>query len=97
MKYKPGIASTLIIVTFVTGIMLGFYVQRFRISDYRWIYQYGSYLNLVMVFGSISYSFYHALVIITDKKITPKKKLLWILIGSIPFLYFAFRMVSASI
>ncbi len=95
--YNPKLSSILIIVICLTGILIGIYVQRFRISDYRWIYQYGSYLNMIMVLGSVGWSFFHPLIIWSERKLDWKsewkKKVIWVTIGLIPFLYFGVMMI----
>lgn len=90
--YSPKITSFIILGICMTGMLIGNYVQRFRGSDYRWIYQYGSYLNLLMVLGSIGWSFLHPIIIWSERKTEWRKNLIWILIGFTPFLYFAIAM-----
>ena len=97
LTYNPKMTSILILGICLIGMLIGNYVQRFRISDYRWIYQYGSYLNLIMVLGSVGWSFFHPLIIWSERKPEWKsewrKKPIWILIGLIPFLYFGIGMI----
>jgi len=78
-------------------MLIGYSVKRFRFSGYRWIYQYGSYLNLIMVIGSLCWSLFHPLIVWSDRKAEwkteYKKQLIWILIGMIPLLYFVTMMI----
>ncbi|SNR14719.1 membrane protein of unknown function [Tenacibaculum jejuense] len=91
-RYKPKWTAILIIGICLSGILIGNYVQRFRISEYRWIYQYGSLLNIVMVLGSSFWSFLHSLLVWSDYKMESRKHLIWIITGMIPFLYFTILM-----
>lgn len=93
LKYNPKKSSFLIIGICIMGMLIGSYVQRFRVSDYRWVYQYGSYLNMIMVLGSLTWSFAHPLFVWMERKSEWKKSLIWILIGLIPVLYFLISMV----
>ncbi|WP_442264561.1 hypothetical protein ACSIGC_09350 [Tenacibaculum sp. ZS6-P6] len=91
-RYNPKRTAILIVGICLSGILIGNYVQRFRISEHRWIYQYGSLLNIVMVLGSSFWSFLHPLLVWSDYKMESKKHLIWIIIGMIPFLYFTILM-----
>lgn len=93
LKYNPKFTSIIIIGICLVGMLIGNYVQRFRLSDYRWIYQYGSYLNLLMVLSSVGWSFFHPLIVWSERKYEWKKNLIWIIIGLIPFLYFGIGMI----
>ena len=99
--YNPKITSILIIGICLTGILLGNYIQIFRVSNYRWAYQYGNYLNFVMVLSSVGWSFFHPLIILSDRKSQNKTKwkeqFIWSLVGFIPFLYFLIGIIISSI
>ncbi len=88
LTYNPKKNSILILGICLTGMLVGNYVQRFRISDHHWIYQYGSYINMAMVLVSITWSMFHPLIIFTEHKIIWRENILWIFIGLIPSLYF---------
>lgn len=95
--YNPKWTAILIVGFFLTGILIGNYVQRFRISEYRCIYQYGSYLNLIMVVGSLFWSFIHPLAVWSYTKPEWKKHLIWIIVGLLPLIFFITMMIIAEI
>ena len=78
-------------------MLIGNYVQRFRFSEYRWIYQYGKYLNLILVIGSLGWSLFHPLIVWSEKKPNWKKHLIWMIVGLIPIIYFVLMMTIAEI
>lgn len=94
LTYNPKWAAILIVIVCLSGMLLGSYVQRFRISiNYRWIYQYGSLINFITVLGSIGFSMLHPLIVWSNNKKHWKKNVVWMFIGSIPFLYFAIMLL----
>jgi len=90
--YNPKMISILIIGVFLLGLLIGNFAERFRFSNYRWIYQCGKLINYIMVFGSLATSFFHPLIIWSNNRTKWKKYLKWIVIGLIPILYFIFMM-----
>lgn len=97
LTYNPKWTALLIVGICLTGMLIGNYVQRFRISEYRWIYQYGNYLNLIMVFGSLCWSLVHPLIVWANRKTEWKKYLTWMIVGLIPVIYFITMMIIAEI
>lgn len=97
LTYNPKWTAILIIGVCLSGMLIGNYVQRFRISEYHWIYQYGSYLNLIMVFSSLCWSFFHPLIVWSYKRPEWKKYLIWIIVGLIPLIYFITMMIIVEI
>lgn len=95
--YNPKLNAILIVGICLTGLLIGNYVQRFRITEYRWIYQYGSYLNLIMVVGSLCWSFVHPLIVWSFTKPAWKKHLIWIIVGLLPLIYFITMMIIIEI
>lgn len=94
LTYNPKWAAILIVLICLSGMLLGKYVQRFRFStDYRWIYQYGSYINLITVLVSVGISFPYPLIVWSNNRKDWKKNVVWMFIGFIPFLYFAIMML----
>ena len=74
------------------GMLIGNYVESYRISNYRWVYEYGKLINFIMVFGSLGWSFFHPLIVWSNNRAVWKKYLIWILIGLIPLLCFLIMM-----
>ena len=93
IKYNPKLSAILIIGIFIAGIAIGTYTDRFRASDYRWIYEYGKLINYILVFGSLACSSVHPFIIYGNNVKDWKKYLTWIIIGILPILYFAFMMI----
>ncbi|CAL2090600.1 hypothetical protein [Tenacibaculum sp. 190524A05c] len=85
--YHPKRSAILIILLFISGMLIGKFTQRFRFSEYRWIYQFGSLLNILVTTGSLLWSLIHPLMIWSEDKKDWKKHLLWMIIGMVPFLY----------
>ena len=92
ITYNPKWTAILIVGICLAGMLIGNYIERYRISNYRWIYEYGKQINFIMVFGSLAWSFFHPIIIWSNNRIEWKKYLIWILIGLIPILYFATMM-----
>lgn len=96
LTYNPKTTAILIILTYLIALLIGIYVERFRFSNYRWVYVYGSYLKLILIFGSLTWSFFHPLIIWSERKLdwktTWKKQLIWIVVGLVPLLYFTIMM-----
>ena len=91
--YNPKLSAILIIIIFIVGIVIGSYVERFRVSNYRWIYQYGKLVNHILVLGSLVWSSIHPFIIYGNNIKEWKKYLRWIIIGILPILYFTFMMI----
>jgi len=83
---NPKLSSILIVMICIVGVILGKLVEPYRISNYRWIYQYGKMIGLVMVSGTVFWSFLHPIIVWSEKRKKWKKHLIWILIGMIPIL-----------
>ncbi len=90
--YNPKWTAIIVITICLTGKLIGFYVQRFRGSEYKWIYQYGSLLNIIMVLGSAAWSFLHPFIIWSGIKTNWKENIFWMIVGLIPFFYFIILM-----
>jgi len=97
ISYNPKLTSILIVGICLLGMLIGNYVERYRISNYRWVYEYGKLINFIMVFGSLGWSFFHPLVVWSYNKPKWKKHLIWILVGLIPLIYFITMMIIAEI
>ncbi|SMC71277.1 hypothetical protein [Cellulophaga tyrosinoxydans] len=94
--YNPKLSAITICVLCFTGMITARYLEKwFRFSDYRWIYQYGSLLSKGIVLLMIGWSFFHPLIVISEKRKQWKKYWIWILIGLLPFLYFGIMMTIA--
>ena len=97
IRYNPKLTSFLIIGICIMGIIIGNYVERFRISNLRWIYEYGKLINFIMVFGSLGWSFLHPLIIWSNNKPQWKKQLIWMIVGLIPVLYIITMFIVSEI
>ncbi len=97
LTYHPKRAAILICIIFLAGLGIGLYVERFRISDYRWVYETGSYMKLIMVFGTLLLSFLHPLIVWSYSKPTWKKQIIWMIVGLIPLFYFATALIISDI
>jgi len=91
--YHPKYAAIVIFTGCLLGMLTARFVQVFRISDYNWIYRYGSFISFALVAIMVGCSFLHPFMIFRDNKKTWKKHLMWIFIGFIPFLYFTIALV----
>lgn len=96
-KYNPKWTAILIVVICLSGMLIGNYVQRFRISEYRWIYQLGSFLNFIMVLSALCWSSLHPLLVWYFNKSVWKNYLIWIILGLIPTVYFITMMIMVEI
>lgn len=65
----------------------------YRISNYRWIYEYGMWCRDILLFGSLGWSLLHPLIIWSEFKTTWKRQIVWILIGTTPILYLGLMMI----
>ncbi|NAS32256.1 hypothetical protein GTQ40_14825 [Flavobacteriaceae bacterium R38] len=63
LDYNPKITAILIIGFCLFGILIGNYVERYRISNYRLVYEYGNHISFVTVYGSLIWSFFHPIII----------------------------------
>jgi len=78
-------------------MLIGRYVENFRISNYRWVYTYGKLVSGLMVFGSIIWSAIHPIFVLNFKKNKTRKTFIWTAVGMIPFIYFITMMVFVMI
>jgi|GEM_PF-2941845 len=79
--------SLFIPVLFIGSIFLINFINRFQYSpDLHWIYAYGEIAFIVLILGSLLWSFVNFLILI-DKSIKMKKRLLWIFIDLSPILF----------
>ena len=97
LTYNPKWTAILIIVICLTGILLGKYVQIFRFSEHNWIYQFGSYLALFMVFSSFCWSLFHPIILFSYKKSEWRKFMIWMIVGLIPVFYFISIMIMVKL
>lgn len=93
LTYNPKWSAILIIFLFLIGMLVGYYVERFRFSNYRWIYEYGKLINYLTVFGSLTWSFFNPVIVWENKKRTWRRYITWIIVGLLPLFCFAFIMI----
>ena len=97
LSYNPKWTAIIIVGIFLIGMSIGNYVQRFRVSEeYRWIFEYGSLLNLLMCIGSLVWSFVHPLIVWLDRKPDWKKYLIWMIMGLLPLTYVVSMLIIAN-
>jgi hypothetical protein len=78
---------------FVLNFGFSKFVEEFRMNtNLRWVYEYGKTTSLLLFIVIIVFSFVIPILIIKETNQKVKIKILWILIASIPFLYFGIIM-----
>ncbi len=96
LLYNPKLSAISICVICLAGMLTARYIEIwFRFSDYRLIYAYGSLLSKGLVLLMIAWSFFHPIIVISEKRKQWKKYWFWILIGLLPSLYFGIMMTIA--
>lgn len=74
---------------FILSCLTKRYIERFRISsEFRWIYEYGSIISLIVCFLMFFFSLANSISIIRDLKMKLLPKILWLLLSSSVFLLF---------
>jgi hypothetical protein len=65
------------------------------VQDYRgtWVYNYGHNLSLIIFYSSVILSFVNTINLIKNYKARLIKKLFWVLIASIPWIYILMMMI----
>ena len=93
----PKYMAILIIAIYVSGVIIKLLVEDYRISEYRWIYKNGNMVSFILTVGALIWSFFHPLIIWSQKHKKWKDHVLWIIIGMLPFLYIATMLIILSI
>jgi hypothetical protein len=72
------------------------FIERFRFStDFRWIYEYGSFGTLLLCIFLVIFSFANSILMLRDLKTKWLKKTLWLLLSSFVFLLVTVLMLMA--
>lgn len=88
------IAIAIPILFFLSCITKRF-VERFRFStDFRWIYEYGSFGTLLLCIFLIIFSFANSILMLRDLKAKWPEKTLWFLLSSSVFLFVSGLMMT---
>lgn len=71
------------------------FVERFRFStDFRWIYEYGSFGSLLLCIFLVIFSFANSILMLRDLKAKWPEKTLWLLLNSSVFLLVSGLMMT---
>ncbi|WP_459209736.1 hypothetical protein [Aquimarina rhabdastrellae] len=88
----------LVIELFIYGILIGLIAGEFKnVYDYRWIYEYGTYLALLLFGLSVLGSVIISMVFVIKSESDWKKDFIWLCVSIFPVIYVAILMIIGKV
>jgi|JI8StandDraft_1071087.scaffolds.fasta_scaffold99872_1 hypothetical protein len=77
------------------GVCLFAMLLKYEVEFYRgtWIYKYGGLFSFFVFIGSILFSLFNTLLLISKYRTSLKNNLIWIFLSGVPFLYYMIMMI----
>jgi len=86
--------AALICFLFLLSIAINLFTEGFRFNPrFRWIYQYGQFISIILFYGTFLASLINSLLMTVEGS-NRKKSLVWTLISSVPILFMIVSFVA---
>jgi hypothetical protein len=89
--------SLLICFLFLSSFLISEMVEYYRmVPELNWIYEYGESISNFLFLGTLIWSLFNSILIVTDINLNWKESTIWTLISLIPIFYIGFVFFAWS-